>query len=170
MNVTIRADHGSNVLGVSDHLHFTELLTIFRYPMQRFTSFTAILNPTAFSIVQVEASNMVHGTERRCQRGHQAPKGRGCHSEVVSVSTLGWLQEIQAVRVPWDDCFLEPSEDRVEGHCKEKTARWTALPYTSGHKEMSPSCCREFHVSSAVVINTAQEAADKIRRRGSRSD
>ena len=30
----------------------------------------------------------------------QVPKGRGCHSEVVSVRTLGWLQEIQAIRVP----------------------------------------------------------------------
>ena len=158
MNVTIWADHGSNVLGVSDNLHFTELLTIFRYPMQqRFTSFTAILNQQHFSIVKFRPA--IWFTERNAggQRRHQAPKGRGCHSEVVSVSTLGWLQEIQAVRVPRDDCFLEPSEDRVEGHCKEKTARWTALPYTSGHKEMSPSCCRDFHVSSAVVINTAQE-------------
>ena len=30
---------------------------------QGFTLFTAVLNPTAFAIVQIDASNMVHGGE-----------------------------------------------------------------------------------------------------------
>ena len=107
---------------------------------------------------------MVHRVECRCQPGHQVPKRLGSHSEVVSVSTLGSVQEVQVVRVPWVNCLLEPSEDRVEGHCKQKTARWTALSYTSGHKELSPSCSCEFHVRGAVDINTSQEATDKIRQ------
>ena len=45
---------------------------------------------------------------------------------VVSVSALCRLQEIQVVGVLRDNCLLEPCEDRVEGHCKKKTARWTA--------------------------------------------
>ena len=62
MNVTIWADHGSDVFGVPDDLHLTKLLTILRWPMpQGSSSFTTIPNPTAFAIVQVEASNMVHG-------------------------------------------------------------------------------------------------------------
>ena len=59
---------------------------------------------------------------------------------------------------------MGPSEDRVEGHCKKKTARWTALSYSSGHKKLSPSCSREFHVRGAVFMNTSREAADKIRQ------
>ena len=67
-------------------------------------------------------------------------------------------------RIPWDDCLLEPSEDRIECHCKKKATRWTALSLTSGHKELPPGCSSEFHVRGAVVINTTQEAADKIRQ------
>ena len=70
------------------------------------------------------------------------------------------LLEFQIVRVPWDNCLLEPSEDRVEGHCKKETTRWTTLSYTSGHQELSSFCSREFHVRGAV-INTSQEAANK---------
>ena len=59
---------------------------------------------------------------------------------------------------------MEPSEDRVKFHCKKKATRWTTLSYSPGHKELSPGCSREFHVSDAVPINTSQEAADKIRQ------
>ena len=90
--------------------------------------------------------------KRRCQPGHQVLKGRGCQSEVVSVSTLDWLQEIQAVRVPWDNCLLEPSQARVESHRKKKAARWTALSYSSGQKNLSTSRSCDFHVRSAVVV------------------
>ena len=120
--------------------------------------------PNSIGDSQIGTSNVIHGTKRWCQRSRQAPKRRGSSSEVVSACTLGWLQEIQAVRVPWYDCLLEPSEDRVEGHCKKKAARWTALSYTSGHKEVSPSCSRDFHVLGAVVKNTSQDAADNIKQ------
>ena len=78
------------------------------------------------------------------------PKGRGCHSEVVSVRTLGWVQEIQAIRVPWNDCLLNPSKDRVEGHCKQKTARRIALSCSSGHGKLSTSRSCEFHMRGTV--------------------
>ena len=67
------------------------------------------------------------------------------------MSTLGRLQEIQIARVPWNNRLFEESEDRVECHCKKKAARWTALSYTPGHEELSPSCSGEFHVRDAVV-------------------
>ena len=56
---------------------------------------------------------------------------------------------------------MEPSEDRVEGHCKKETTRWTTLSHTSGHKELSSVCSREFQVRDAVPVNTSQEAAEK---------
>ena len=72
MKVTIRANHCSNIFGVSNNLHFTEFFTIFRDPgNQRLVLFVAILNPTAFAIIQIEASNVIHGTECRCQCRHQ---------------------------------------------------------------------------------------------------
>ena len=106
MNVTIWANHDCNILGVSNNLHLTELIEILRNPcLQGIASFTTTMYPTAFSIIQVQPSNVVHGVERRCQRSHQALKRRGSHSEVVSVRTLSRLQGIHAIRVPWDDCL-----------------------------------------------------------------
>ena len=62
------------------------------------------------------------------------------------------LQEFQVVGVPWDISFLEPSEDRVKGHCKKETTRRTTLSYSSGHEELSPFCSRKFHVCDAVLV------------------
>ena len=59
---------------------------------------------------------------------------------------------------------MEPSEDRVEAHCKKETTRWTTLSYTSGHKELSSVCSREFHVRDAVLVNTSQEATETGRQ------
>ena len=71
MNVSIWANHGSNIFGLSDNLHLSELFAILRDPLpQKFTSFSAILNPTSFAIVQIEASNVVHRSKRWCQRSH----------------------------------------------------------------------------------------------------
>ena len=71
MNASIWANHGPNVFGMSDNLHLTEFSTILRYPVtQGFTSFIAVLNPTSFAIVQIEASNVIHGMKRRCQCSH----------------------------------------------------------------------------------------------------
>ena len=88
-------------------------------------------------------------------------KENDCNSEIVGVSALCRLQEIQVVWVPWDNRLLEPSEDRVKSHCKKETTRWTTLSYTSGQKELSSVCSREFHVRGAVAVNTSQEAAEK---------
>ena len=58
MKVTIRANHCSNIFGVSNNLRFTELFTILRDPiLQRVLFFVAILNQTAFAIIQIEAGN-----------------------------------------------------------------------------------------------------------------
>ena len=96
--------------------------------------FVAILNPAAFTIIQVEASNAVDRTECRCQCVHQLSKKDEATARVISVSALCRLQEIHAVGVPWDNSFLEPSENRVKGHCNQKATRKTALSYSSGHQ------------------------------------
>ena len=49
-------------------------------------------------------------------------------------------KKLQDVRVPWDNWLLEPSEDRVEGHCKKETTRRTTLSFSFGHKDL-PSFC-----------------------------
>ena len=59
MKVSIWANHCSNTFGVPDNLHLTELSAILRDPgPQKITLFDAILNPTAFAIIQIEASNV----------------------------------------------------------------------------------------------------------------
>ena len=162
MKVSIWANHSANIFGVSNNLHLTELIAILKNPcLQGTASFSAILNPTAFAIIQNEASNGIHRTECRCQCSHQPPERGGSHSEVVSVSTLGWLQEFQVVGVLWDNGFLEPSEDRVKSHCKKETTRRTTLSSSSGHKELSSFCSRKFHVCDAVSVNISQKRQRK---------
>ena len=80
------------------------------------------------------------------------------------MSALCRLQEIQVVGVPWDNSFLEPSEDRVKGHCKKETTCRTTLSYSSNHMELSPFCSRKFHVCDAVYMNTSQEAPEKTKQ------
>ena len=71
MKVTILVHQGSNVCGVSGNLHLTKLLTNLLKPIQQgFTSFSSVLNPTAFARVQIEASNMVHRAKCWSQSDH----------------------------------------------------------------------------------------------------
>ena len=44
---------------------------------------------------------------------------------------------------------------------KKETTRRRTLSYSSGHKELSSFCSREFYVCDVVAVNTSQEA--KIR-------
>ena len=76
----------------------------------------------------------------------------------------GRLQEIQVVRVLWDNCFLEPSEDRVLRPLQKGNHSLDSLVLQPGHKELSQGRPREFHVRDAVAVNTSQEAADKTRQ------
>ena len=62
MKVTIRASHCSNTFGVRDNLHITEFSAMLGDPCpQRIMLFVAILNPTAFTIIQNEANDGIHG-------------------------------------------------------------------------------------------------------------
>ena len=71
MEVSIWANHGSKIFGVSNNLHLTELFAILRDASpQRITFFGDLLNPAAFPIVQVEASNVIYGVKRWCHRKH----------------------------------------------------------------------------------------------------
>ena len=75
MNVAIWADHGSNIFGVTINLHLTEVFATLPDPCpKRFTLFSAVLNPTAFAIIQIEASNVINRMKRPCQRTHQVTK------------------------------------------------------------------------------------------------
>ena len=57
MQVSIWANHGSNIIGVSNNLHFTTFFANLRDPNPRGSEFIiAILNPAAFTKIQVEAT------------------------------------------------------------------------------------------------------------------
>ena len=76
MDVALRSDHGANMSGILDDLHFSKLLTVCRHPTQQFMAiFTAILHPTTFLMIQVEPSNSVHHLERKRQGGHPCSEG-----------------------------------------------------------------------------------------------
>ena len=77
VKVSIWADHGSNMFGVSNNLHLTELFAIYRDSCpQRITILGAILNPAAFAIVQIEARCGIHRTKCWCQRSQLILKKR----------------------------------------------------------------------------------------------
>ena len=59
------------------------------------------------------------------------------------------------VDVPWDNRFLEPSENRVKSHCKQKATRRTALSYSACHQELSSFCSRKFHMCNTVPVNAS---------------
>ena len=163
MKVSIGDSHSSNILGVSNNLHFTEFFTIFRdQGPPRIMVFVASLNPAAFTKSQVGANNAVDSTECRCPCKHQLSKRWWCISEILSVRTLCKLQGLQIVDVPEDNWFLKPLEDRVKRHCKQKAIRKTTLSYTSGHQELSSSCSHKFHVCNADPrVMTLRNAAAK---------
>ena len=76
MEVSIWDYHCSNIFGMSNNLHFTEFFTSLRDPgPQRIMLFVAIQNPATFTIIQVESSNAVDGTESWRKRHHQISKG-----------------------------------------------------------------------------------------------
>ena len=47
---------------------------------------------------------------------------------------------------------------------KKETTRRTSLSYSSGHKELSSFCSREFHVCDDVPVNSSQEATEKAKQ------
>ena len=71
---------------------------------------------------------------------------------------------LQIVDVPWANRFLEPSENRVKSHCKQKAARRTALSCSSCHQELSSFCSRKLYMCNAVLIYVSWEALEKIRQ------
>ena len=105
---------------------------------------------------------MVNRADLGCQCGHQVPKGRGSHSEVVSIRTLYRLLKTQASKVPWNDRMLKPSKDRVDCHRKQEPSRWTSLSNSSGHEELSSSRSCKFHMRGSVVVNPSQETTDEL--------
>ena len=166
MNVSIWANHGPKIFGVSDNLHLTELFAVLQYPMpQGFTSFSAVVNPTTFATVQIEANSVIHGTKRRCQRSHQAPekrrrpqRGRQAQAHWVSCKKT-WLSGFLGINVSWSHLKIEAKAIAT----RKPLAGQPCLTYTLGHEELSSGCSREFHVRGSVVINTSQQAADTNR-------
>ena len=72
MKVSIWANHGSNIFGVSNNLHIGKFFAILRDPSPQGSKVVvAILNPTASTRIQVEANNVVDGTEswRKFKKG-----------------------------------------------------------------------------------------------------
>ena len=85
-----------------------------------------------------------------------SPKGRGCHSDVVSVSTLGWLEVIQAVS--WSHLKIG---SKANAKRKPLAGQPCRLPLAQGSVVV---LFREFLVRGVVVFNTSWEAADKFRQ------
>ena len=82
-------------------------------------SFTTILHPTAFPMIQVEPSRLVHHFEGRRKRGHQQRrKDEAATAEVISISARNRLEKVWGGRVSWNDRVFEPTEDGIECHCK----------------------------------------------------
>ena len=50
----------------------------------------------------------------------------------------------------------------VESHRKQETARWTSLPDTSGHDELSSGHSCKFHMCNAIRVDPCQETADEL--------
>ena len=81
--VSIWANHGSNKFGVPNNLHLTELIAILRDPCpQRITSFSAMLNPTAFAKDQIEAS--MESTERNADANALINRRNESHAKARS--------------------------------------------------------------------------------------
>ena len=139
MKASIWANHGSNIFGVPDNLHLTELIAILRDPCpQRIPSLSAILNPTAFALIQIEASNGIHRTKCWCQCSHQLSKKRMMqqrdrqrkrivHAGCKNARLSGFL----GILVSWSHRKIG-----AKGHCQKETTRRTTLSYSSGHQEL----------------------------------
>ena len=127
MNVNLRTDHGVNIFGVFESRHFAKFFTARRHSLQkRWATFTVLMYPTAFPMIQVEPSDLVRHFQGKSQSGHQPYKRRSSHCKVVSISTRNRLEEVQASRIPWHNRILEPTEDGIESHRKQEAARKTA--------------------------------------------
>ena len=50
----------------------------------------------------------------------------------------------------------------VEGHCKEESARGTALSDAPGHKKLPPAFSCKFILCSAVAVNHTQESTYEL--------
>ena len=68
-----RSNHGTNLLGILDNLHFTKFFAVRRYIFQKkLETFTAVLHPTAFPMVQIEPSDLIHCLGRQLTRTEPA--------------------------------------------------------------------------------------------------
>ena len=90
VNVTVKADYGSNVLGIPDNLYFAKVLTIIWQPNFKRFSFTAALRTIAYRMIQVDPNDLVHSFQNRNQNGHPPSEWRRRNQ----------LDEIQARKVP----------------------------------------------------------------------
>ena len=161
MKVSIWDNHGCNIFGASDTLHFTELIEILQDPCpQRIRFLDSIMHPATFTTIQMRPA--MKSTERNtwCQCTLEPSKKEWGNSKIISLSAFCKLQEFQAVWVPWDNYLLEPSEVRVKSHKKDTTSKKT-LSYSSSHTKMSSFCSSEFHVCDAVSEGTSRRATEK---------
>ena len=117
-------------------------------------TFTAILYPTAFPMIQVESSSLAHHFEGRRKSGHESSKGRSSHCKAISTSARSRLKKIW---VSWDDRVLEPTENGIKRHCKEEAARRTALSDAPGQRKLSSAFSCKFNFCSADAVNHTQE-------------
>ena len=72
----MRANHCSNIFGVSNNLHFTKFFAMLETQSPQGSKFIiAVLNAAPFTKIQDEASNVVDGSESWRKHHHQFSNG-----------------------------------------------------------------------------------------------
>ena len=71
MEVTFRSNHGADIPGALDYLHFAKFFTVRCHPIQQLmATVAAILHRTALLVINVESSHPIHNNEGRRKGGH----------------------------------------------------------------------------------------------------
>ena len=156
MKVSIWANHGSNIFGVPNNLHLTELIAILRDPCpQRIPSLSAILNTTAFAIIQIEARNPQNEMlvpvqsstlEKRLMQQRDRQRKRSVHAGCKNSRLSRFLE----ILVSWS-------------HRKIGSKAIAKRKPLAGQPCRTPLAIRNCHRSDAVFTNTLQEATEKVR-------
>ena len=132
---------------------------------QRFTSFSAILNPTAFEIAQVEASNMIH-TEWNASASAVIKSRKDEAAKARSSAKAHWAgcKKSRSSRFLGTTDSWSHLKIGSKGHRKQEAARKTALPHAPGHQEFSSGHSCKYHMCGAVAVDPSQETANDLKQ------
>ena len=181
--VRYRPHHCGLLRPVRIKIQFEKFFTVRRRPFEsRLATFTAILYPTAFPMIQVEPNNLVHHLGCGRKRGHQQTDRRCSHCKVISTSARNRRKSgadvVATARssayAHWASCrkskpprflgMIASSSQRKMGSsaiANKKDARKTALPHAPGHDEFPPVFLQN-STCNTIAANHSQEPADEL--------